>query len=128
MAVEASVIAKFDGVVEFDDELRLIETTNKDGEPVTVVMGRSGEIKVNDPKTGKTLVSNHAPYGSIVNVKDNEKVSKGQTLCKWDPYNAVILSEFDGKIEFEAIVEGVTYKEVSDDQTGFRESNYRYKR
>ncbi|WP_339874431.1 DNA-directed RNA polymerase subunit beta' [uncultured Algoriphagus sp.] len=121
MAVEASVIAKFEGVVEFDDELRLIETTNKDGEPVTVVMGRSGEIKINDPKTGKTFVSNHAPYGSIVNVKDGEKVSKGQTLCKWDPYNAVILSEFDGKIEFEAIVEGVTYKEVSDDQTGFRE-------
>ncbi|WP_057939463.1 DNA-directed RNA polymerase subunit beta' [Algoriphagus resistens] len=121
MAVEASVIAKFDGVVEFDDELRLIETTNKDGEHITVVMGRSGEIKVNDPKTGKTLVSNHAPYGAIVNVKDGEKITKGQTLCKWDPYNAVILSEFDGKIEFEAIVEGVTYKEVSDDQTGFRE-------
>ncbi|MEP2297780.1 DNA-directed RNA polymerase subunit beta', partial [Algoriphagus sp.] len=59
MAVEASVIAKFDGVVEFDDELRLIETTNKDGESITVVMGRSGEIKVNDAKTGKTLVSNH---------------------------------------------------------------------
>ncbi|MEP1955233.1 MAG: DNA-directed RNA polymerase subunit beta', partial [Algoriphagus sp.] len=121
MAVEASVIAKFDGVVEFDDELRLIETTNKDGESITVVMGRSGEIKVNDAKTGKTLVSNHAPYGAMVNVKDGEKVTKGQTLCKWDPYNAVILSEFDGKIEFEAIVEGVTYKEVSDDQTGFRE-------
>ncbi|MDR7132398.1 DNA-directed RNA polymerase subunit beta' [Algoriphagus sp. 4150] len=121
MAVEASVIAKFDGEVEFDEELRLIETTNKDGEHITVVMGRSGEIKINDPKTGKTLVSNHAPYGAIVNVKDGEKVTKGQTLCKWDPYNAVILSEFDGKIEFEAIVEGVTYKEVSDDQTGFRE-------
>ncbi|MEB2775643.1 DNA-directed RNA polymerase subunit beta' [Algoriphagus sp. D3-2-R+10] len=121
MAVEASVIAKFDGVVEFDDELRLIETTNKDGEHITVVMGRSGEIKINDLKTGKTLVSNHAPYGAIINVKEGEKITKGQTLCKWDPYNAVILSEFDGKIEFEAIVEGVTYKEVSDDQTGFRE-------
>jgi len=121
MAVEASVIAKFDGVVEFDDELRLIETTNKDGEPVSVVMGRSGEIKINDAKTGKTLVSNHAPYGSIINVKNGEKITKNQTLCKWDPYNAVILSEFDGKIEFEAIVEGITYKEVSDDQTGFRE-------
>ncbi|MEB2783728.1 DNA-directed RNA polymerase subunit beta' [Algoriphagus persicinus] len=121
MAVEASVIAKFDGVVEFDEELRLIETTNKDGEHITVVMGRSGEIKINDPKTGKTLVSNHAPYGAIINVKDGEKITKNQTLCKWDPYNAVILSEFDGKIEFEAIVEGVTYKEVSDDQTGFRE-------
>ncbi|UZD22115.1 DNA-directed RNA polymerase subunit beta' [Algoriphagus halophytocola] len=121
MAVEASVIAKFDGVVEFDEELRLIETSDKDGEPVTVVMGRSGEIKINDPKSGKTLMSNHAPYGAILNVKEGQKISKGDTLCKWDPYNAVILSEFDGKIDFESIVEGVTFKEVSDDQTGFRE-------
>jgi DNA-directed RNA polymerase subunit beta' len=121
MAVEASVMAKFEGVVEFDEELRWLETTNKDGEPLSVVMGRSGEIKINDAKSGKTLVSNHVPYGAILNVKDGQKIAKGETLCKWDPYNAVILSEFDGKIEFDAIVEGVTYKEVSDDQTGFRE-------
>ena len=121
LAVEASVLAKFEGVVEFDDELRWLETTNKNGEPLSVVMGRSGEIKINDAKSGKTLVSNHVPYGSILNVKDGQKITKGESLCKWDPYNAVILSEFDGKIEFDAIVEGVTYKEVSDDQTGFRE-------
>jgi len=121
MAVEASVLAKFEGVVEFDEELRWLETTNKDGEPLSVVMGRSGEIKINDAKTGKTLVSNHVPYGAMLNVKDGQKIAKGDTLCKWDPYNAVILSEFDGKIEFDAIVEGVTFKEVSDDQTGFRE-------
>jgi DNA-directed RNA polymerase subunit beta' len=121
LAVEASVLAKFEGVVEFDDELRWLETTNKDGEPLSVVMGRSGEIKINDAKSGKTLVSNHVPYGSMLNVKDGQKITKGESLCKWDPYNAVILSEFDGKIEFDAIVEGVTFKEVSDDQTGFRE-------
>ncbi len=121
MAVEASVIAKFDGVVEFDEELRWVETTNKEGEPLSVVMGRSGEIKINDLKSGKTLVSNHVPYGAILNVKDGQKISKGESLCKWDPYNAVILSEFDGKIEFDAIQEGVTFKEVADDQTGFRE-------
>jgi DNA-directed RNA polymerase subunit beta' len=121
LAVEASVLAKFEGVVEFDDELRWLETTNKDGEPLSVVMGRSGEIKINDAKSGKTLVSNHVPYGSMLNVKDGQKITKGESLCKWDPYNAVILSEFDGKIEFDAIVEGVTFKEISDDQTGFRE-------
>jgi DNA-directed RNA polymerase subunit beta' len=121
MAVEASVLAKFEGVVEFDEELRWLDTTNKDGEPLSVVMGRSGEIKIIDAKTGKTLVSNHVPYGAMLNVKDGQKIAKGDTLCKWDPYNAVILSEFDGKIEFDAIVEGVTFKEVSDDQTGFRE-------
>jgi DNA-directed RNA polymerase subunit beta' len=121
MAVEASVLAKFEGVVEFDEELRWLETTNKEGEPLSVVMGRSGEIKINDAKSGKTLVSNHVPYGAILSVKDGQKITKGESLCKWDPYNAVILSEFDGKIEFDAIVEGVTFKEVSDDQTGFRE-------
>ena len=121
MAVEASITAKFEGKVEFDDELRWIESTNKEGEKVMVVMGRSGEIKVNDAKSGKTLVSNHVPYGAILAVKDGQKIGKGDALCKWDPYNAVILSEFDGKIEFESIVEGITFKEVADDQTGFRE-------
>ncbi len=121
MAVEASVPAKFDGVIEFEEELRWIETTNKSGEPVAMVMGRSGEIKINDAKSGKTLVSNHVPYGAMLNVKDGQKISKGEPLCTWDPYNAVILSEFDGLVEFDAVVEGITYKEVSDDQTGFRE-------
>jgi DNA-directed RNA polymerase subunit beta' len=121
MAVEASVPAKFDGVIEFEEELRWIETTNKNGEPVAMVMGRSGEIKINDTKTGKTLVSNHVPYGALLNVKDGQKIAKGESLCTWDPYNAVILSEFDGLVEFDAVVEGITYKEVSDDQTGFRE-------
>src|SRR5690606_11703576 len=81
----------------------------------------SGEIKINDAKTGKMLVSNHVPYGAVLNVRDGQKISKGDSLCTWDPYNAVILSEFDGKIEFESIIEGVTYKEVADDQTGYRE-------
>jgi DNA-directed RNA polymerase subunit beta' len=121
MAVEASVPAKFDGVIEFEEELRWIETTNKSGEPVSMVMGRSGEIKINDAKSGKTLVSNHVPYGAMLNVKDGQKITKGESLCTWDPYNAVILSEFDGLVEFDAVVEGITYKEVSDDQTGFRE-------
>ncbi|MCH7409634.1 DNA-directed RNA polymerase subunit beta' [Belliella sp. DSM 111904] len=120
ISVEASINAKFDGVVEFEEELRWIETTNKDGDPVSIVMGRSGEIKINDSK-GKLLVSNHVPYGAVLNVKDGQKIAKGDSLCTWDPYNAVILSEFDGEIEFEAIIEGVTFKEVADDQTGYRE-------
>jgi DNA-directed RNA polymerase subunit beta' len=121
ISVEASINAKFDGVIEFDEELRMIETTNKDGNAITIVMGRSGEIKINDAKTGKTLVSNHVPYGASLNVKDGQKISKGDSLCTWDPYNAVILSEHDGTVEFDSIIEGITYKEVADDQTGYRE-------
>ncbi|HSL87492.1 MAG TPA: DNA-directed RNA polymerase subunit beta', partial [Bacteroidales bacterium] len=121
ISVEASINAKFEGIVEFEEELRWIETTNKEGGSVSIVMGRSGEIKINDAKSGKTLVSNHVPYGAILNVKDGQKIGKGDSLCTWDPYNAVILSEFDGQVEFESIIEGITYKEVADDQTGYRE-------
>ena len=121
LAVDASINAKFDGVVEFEEELRYLETTDREGQSVTMVMGRSGEIKINEAKSGKTLVSNHVPYGAILKVKNGQKITKGESLCTWDPYNAVILSEFDGKVEFEAVVEGITYKEVADDQTGFRE-------
>lgn len=121
ISVEASINAKFEGIVEFEEELRWINTTNKDGEDVSIVMGRSGEIKINDIKSGKVLVSNHVPYGAVLNVKDGQKIAKGDSLCTWDPYNAVILSEFDGVVEFDSILEGVTYKEVADDQTGYRE-------
>ncbi|UCS93693.1 DNA-directed RNA polymerase subunit beta' [Echinicola marina] len=121
ISVEASINAKFEGVVEFEEEMRWIDTTNKDGDPVAIVMGRSGEIKINDVKSGKTLVSNHVPYGAILNVKDGQKIGKGDSLCTWDPYNAVILSEFDGEVSFDSIIEGITFKEVADDQTGYRE-------
>jgi DNA-directed RNA polymerase subunit beta' len=121
ISAESTINAKFDGVVEFEEELRWIETTNKDGEAVSIVMGRSGEIKINDVKSGKTLVSNHVPYGATLNVKDGQKLSKGDSLCTWDPYNAVILSEFDGSVEFDSILQGITFKEVVDDQTGYRE-------
>ncbi len=121
ISVEASINAKFEGVVEFEEEMRWINTTNKEGDPVAIVMGRSGEIKINDVKSGKTLVSNHVPYGAILNVKDGQKIGKGDSLCTWDPYNAVILSEFDGEVSFDSIIEGITFKEVADDQTGYRE-------
>ncbi|MEP2771268.1 MAG: DNA-directed RNA polymerase subunit beta' [Fulvivirga sp.] len=120
IAVDANIKAKFDGVIEFEG-IRTIKTTNKDGDKVEVIMGRTGEVKVVDPKKKQVLISNHVPYGSFLHVKDGQKISKGDLLVNWDPYNAVILSEFDGSIEFESIIEGITYKEESDEQTGHRE-------
>jgi DNA-directed RNA polymerase subunit beta' len=61
------------------------------------------------------------PYGAILKVSDGDKIAKGDEICNWDPYNAVIMAEFDGKAEFDSIIEGVTYKEESDEQTGHRE-------
>ncbi len=120
IAIDAKIVAKFPGVIEFE-ELRSVKTVNNDDEKVEVVMGRSGEIKIVEEKTKKVLVSNHVPYGAFLSVKEGAKVEKGDQLCYWDPYNAVILSEMNGKIEFEAIEEGVTFREVSDEQTGHRE-------
>ena len=120
IAVDANIKAKFPGVIELEG-VRTVDTLDKDGNKVKVVMGRTGEVKVTDKEKGRILISNHVPYGSFLTVKDGQKVEKGETLCYWDPYNAVILSEFDGEIDFESIIEGVTYKEESDEQTGHRE-------
>ncbi len=120
IAVEASIRAKFDGIVAFE-ELKTVTTTGPEGEKITVVLGRSGELKLMDEKGERTLISNHAPYGAFIKVKEGQKVTKGEELCNWDPYNAVILSEFDGIVDFDAIVEGVTFREESDEQTGHRE-------
>jgi DNA-directed RNA polymerase subunit beta' len=120
IAVEATIKAKFGGKIEFE-ELRYLETTDDEGEPKTVVMGRSGEIKIVDEKSGKVYSTNNAPYGSFLRVKEGDRVEKGDELCYWDPYNAVILSEFAGEVDFEYIEQGVTYKEEYDEQTGHRE-------
>jgi DNA-directed RNA polymerase subunit beta' len=120
IAVEAHVKSKFKGVAEFED-IRFIETTNSEGEKVKVVMGRSGEVRIVDPKSKKVFTTNHVPYGAFLQVKKGQKVEKGDELCYWDPYNAVILSEFDGKVGFEAIEDNITFREESDEQTGHRE-------
>ncbi len=121
IAVDANIKAKFPGKVEFEG-VRTIDTLDREGNKIKVVMGRTGEIKIVDSsKEARVLISNNVPYGSFLKVKDGQVVEKGEELCFWDPYNAVILSEFDGEIEYEAIIEGVTYKEESDEQTGHRE-------
>jgi DNA-directed RNA polymerase subunit beta' len=120
IAVEANIKAKFGGIIEFED-LKTLSVTSPEGVKSVVVMGRSGEIKIVDEKTNKVLTSNHVPYGSFLKVKEGSKVEKGDELCNWDPYNAVILSEYDGTIEFDSIEEGITFREEYDEQTGHRE-------
>ena len=120
IAVEARIKAKFPGQIDFE-ELRTVKTFNNEGEEAVVVMGRSGEIRIFDPKLNKVLISNNVPYGAFLKVKPGDVVEKDQEMCYWDPYNAVILTEYDGKIEYESIEESITYREISDEQTGHRE-------
>lgn len=119
IAAESQINAKFEGIIEFEN-LRVVETSAEEGK-IDVVMGRSGEFKIVEPATGRVIVTNNIPYGAFLYVKEGDKVSKEDKICSWDPYNAVIISEFAGKIEFDAMIEGVTYREESDEQTGHRE-------
>ena len=116
---ESEIIAKFDGIVEFD-ALRVADTV-EGGTKSKTVLSRSGEIRLLDLETKKLLSNAHVPYGSTLNVKEGQKVTKGDLLCSWDPFNALIISEFTGIIKFDSIEEGVTYRLERDDQTGFTE-------
>ena len=117
---ENQLLSKFDGTTEIDD-LKTVKSTDNEGNPVDLVISRTCEIKIIDDKTGIVLSSNIIPYGASINVKNNKKIKKDDLICKWDPYNGVIVSEFAGKVEYENIEQGVTYQVEIDEQTGFRE-------
>ena len=112
--------AKANGKLEME-ELRTIEKKNADGTVKHIVVGRSAELKITDEKTGIAVMTANVPYGSELLVKNNSKIKKGDVICKWDPYNALIISEVAGKVVFDGIVEGLTYREEVDEQTGFTE-------
>ncbi len=119
-SVDSTLIAKFDGTIQFDG-LRTVTTVNGEGEKIQVVIGRTGEVRIVDTKNDRLMITNNIPYGSTLMVKDGQHISKGDTICTWDPFNNVIVAEIDGVLKFENVIEGVTYREESDEQTGHRE-------
>ncbi|MCM4169715.1 DNA-directed RNA polymerase subunit beta' [Arenibacter antarcticus] len=112
--------AKFGGIAEIED-LRTVKNQEAEGKGSEIVISRTSEIKVVDPKSGITLSTNNIPYGSQLFIKNGDKVEKGQVICSWDPYNGVIVSEFPGQIAYENIEQGITYQVEIDEQTGFQE-------
>ena len=117
---ENKLIAKFDGKVELED-LKIVSGKDADGNDADVVISRTTEFKLVDGNTGITLSNNIIPYGSFISVKNGKKIKKGDEICRWDPYNGVIVSEFSGKIGYENIQQGVTFQVEIDEQTGFQE-------
>jgi DNA-directed RNA polymerase subunit beta' len=111
--------AKASGKMEIE-ELRTIVMKTPEGTK-EVVVGRSAEVKITDEKTGIVLMTANIPYGSELMVQNNIKIKKGDVIVKWDPYNAVIISEVAGKIVFDSVIEGITYRQEVDEQTGFTE-------
>ena len=118
--VETNVISKYEGRLEID-ELRTVKTKNDKGEEVNVVISRQSEFRIVNPATDITLYTHALPYGATLFMQDGAEVKKGDLICEWDPYNAVIISEYEGKVAFENVIEGVTYRDESDEQTGLRE-------
>ena len=111
--------ARFDGIIEVED-LRVVSGKDNEQNPVDVVVS-SSELRVLDPTTKMVLQTHDIPYGAHIFVKDKQEVKKGTLLFQWDPYNAVIISEYSGKIAYEDIEQGVTYQVEIDEQTGFQE-------
>ena len=120
IAANASIVAKNACRIEFE-ELRTVDAVDETGEAVRVVVGRLGEVRFIDVATGITLSVHALPYGSTLYVADKTEVDKGTLIAKWDPFNAVIVTENAGKIRFQDVIEGTTYKVESDESTGLRE-------
>lgn len=120
IADESSIKAKFAGKLEID-ELRTITKIDEEGNEVEVVIGRAAEMRILDKETGQVLATNNIPYGAHMVATNKRVIKKGDVVCTWDPYNAVIISDVEGKIQFENLVAGETYREEVDEQTGFSE-------
>jgi DNA-directed RNA polymerase subunit beta' len=119
-SVDSQLAAKFDGTVQFDG-LRTVKAKGNDGAEVDIVIGRTGEVRIMDVKNDRLLITNNVPYGATLQVKEGQQVTKGEVICSWDPFNNVILAEVAGSVKFENVIEGVTFREESDEQTGHRE-------
>jgi DNA-directed RNA polymerase subunit beta' len=119
VGAESKIVLRYDGRLEFD-ELRTVEGSDETGTH-QVVVSRLAEMRVVDTNTNIALTTQNIPYGSKLYVQEGQLATKGTVVCEWDPFNAVIIAETEGKIEFEDVVENVTFKTETDDATGLRE-------
>jgi DNA-directed RNA polymerase subunit beta' len=116
---ESNIVSKYDGVVRFD-ELRVVNGKREDLD-VDIIVSRMTELKIFDANTNITLTTLSVPYGAKLFIKNGDSVKKGDLICEWDPWNAVIISEFKGTVVFNHLLEGITYKVEKDEQTNYVE-------
>ncbi|QKG79541.1 DNA-directed RNA polymerase subunit beta' [Tenuifilum thalassicum] len=116
---DSKLVSRYDGRAEIE-ELKTVQREDENGK-YHVVIGRLAEIRIVDLNTGITLSTNNIPYGSKLYINNGDTVKKDQLICEWDPWNAVIISEASGKVSYDALIKEVTYREESDEQTGYRE-------
>ena len=120
IAAESKIVSRYDGILEID-EIRTVDTVDATGKDYQVVVSRQTEMRIIDPNTKIAMTIQSIPYGAKLYFKSGSEVKKGDLICDWDPFNAVIISEVAGKIDFDSVIENVTYKTESDETTGLRE-------
>ncbi|MDO4725907.1 MAG: DNA-directed RNA polymerase subunit beta' [Porphyromonadaceae bacterium] len=120
IAAESKIISRYDGILEID-EIRTVDTVDAAGKQYQVVVSRQTEMRIIDPNTKIAMTIQSIPYGAKLYFKAGSEVKKGDLICDWDPFNAVIVSETSGKTDFDSLIEGVTYKTESDESTGLKE-------
>ena len=120
ISTQSMIESKYDGVAEIE-ELRVVEQLNDTGVKTYIVVSRLAELRIIDKNTRIQLSTHNIPYGSKLYIENGQEVKKGMMICEWDPYNGVIITEFKGKVAFEQVIDGVTYREESDEQTGYKE-------
>ena len=113
---ENTISSKYDGIVEID-ELRTVPSSDSEGREFDIVISRMAELRIVDKNTRNTLVTHQLPYACKLFVKVGQEISKDTVICEWDPFNAQIITEKAGKVLFENMEEGVTFKEEKDEQT-----------
>lgn len=114
-ATDSSIEAKYDGKL-FCEELRTIQRIDDNGVARNIVVSRTTEISIIDENTGITYSHYDIPYGATLYFKDGDKVKKGDLICEWDPYNAITIVETAGRVHFENLIEGVTFREEVTDE------------
>ena len=123
-AANASITCKSEQAKIELDELRtvpFVDDSEGDKRECEMVVSRLAEVRFVDPNTGIVLSTVPLPYGSSLFFKSGDTVKRGDMIAKWDPFNAVIVSEFAGKVRLNDFVEGSTYKAETDDSTGMTE-------
>ncbi|HSO87486.1 MAG TPA: hypothetical protein VLQ91_13100, partial [Draconibacterium sp.] len=120
ISAQSAVESRYDGYVEIE-ELRAVKYTTEEKDEIDIVVSRLAELKIVDKNTNITLSTHPIPYGSKLYVKNGQEIRKGKLICEWDPFNGVIITEFDGTVEFENLIDGITFREESDEQTGYSE-------
>ena len=119
-AANASIVAKNNARIEFE-EVRDVPFRDDESKDCRMVVSRLGEIRFIDPNTDIVLSTLDLPYGSILYNKHGDIVKQGDLIAKWDPFNALIVTEYAGTLRFNDVIDGVTFKAETDDTTGLSE-------